>query len=382
MSVRIDIMNITLKTLPITEQMYDYVFQHWRLDYPDVWEKSFIQIESQEEWSALLDDDKDWIPTKHYIYVKGDSTFILSRRYIFGDCPTPDYGHLGTTYWYVWHFRASDSVKTTTKVDKVINGAIAWAKFYAQLKKHYTHQEIDDIIKEFGTSDEETKPILHRNIFQKKDYVSNKIYQFDKVYYYDLNKAYAANLMTFFPRLKDWMLEQYKKDKPYFKKVINYAVGMMQRFDSITDSKVDYHRFHLLRNTIVTNTTTKMDEAMSSISDMESEIVYVNTDGFMINNPSNELAHSLEIGDFGEETVDNHIVWMTRVNQFGYQKYSIMQWYENGEKVVKAIGGFQQEEKLTSKIDLKSNKTVLFNTTITKKKRVVTEIKEIENYGC
>ena len=132
---------------------------------------------------------------------------------------------------------------------------------------------------------------------------------------------------------------------------------------------------------------------MSEINSEDSFVFYINTDGFMIANPSKELEHSDAIGDFGEEVVDNGEVWFTRVNRSDSTKYSIMQWFEDGEIQIKSLGGFLQEDKLISHIDLSKNKVVSFTTTNIdlglddngkrKTKRIVNidSIKEIENYG-
>ena len=270
-------------------------------------------------------------------------------------------------------------------------------KFYSQLKKHYTYDEIDERIKSFSTRDEDTKEILHNTPFMAGKghavYESNKIFKLTNVKYYDINKAYASNLMTMFPKLKDWILKQYKVDKPYFKKVLNYTVGMMNHFyNSDPDHKLA--KWHYLRNTIVTNTTNQLEKAMCKINSSNSFVFYINTDGFMIANPSEELEHSDAIGDFGEEVVDNGEVWFTRVCREDSVTYAIMQWFENGERQIKSLGGFLQEEKLTNQIDLSENKVLAFTTTSidcgvddsgkkrTKRVIDIDSIKEIEGYGC
>ena len=389
-------MQLTIKTLPMTEQMYDYIFQHWRSN-EKVFNNRFIYVTSIKEWNYLQEDDSHLVPNKSYVYVKDDMTSILSRPMIFGDCPTPDYGRkLGQYYYYVFTFRASDNVTVDSTVERTINGSLAWRKFYSVLRKKYTMDEIDERINLFSTKDENTKEILHSTPFMAgkghQVYESNKVHKVTNVKYYDINKAYASNLIKMFPRLKDWILKQYKVDKPYFKKVLNYTVGMMNHFyNSNPNSKLA--QWHYLRNTIVTNTTNQMLKAMSEINSEDSFVFYINTDGFMIANPSKELEHSDAIGDFGEEVVDNGEVWFTKVVRSDSTKYSIMQWFEDGEIQTKSLGGFLQEAKLISHIDLSKNKVVSFTTTNIdlglddngkrKTKRIVNidSIKEIENYG-
>lgn len=381
----------------MTEKMYDAIFQDWRLKDPVTFEHRFIFISSTIEWNKLLEDDLNWKPNKSYVYIKDDMTSILCKPMIFVDCQMPDYGHLGTTYYYIFTFRATDNITTETKIEKTVTGWTAWMKFYSQLKKHYTDDEIDERIKSFSTRDEDTKEILHNTPFMAGKghavYESNKIFKLTNVKYYDINKAYASNLMTMFPKLKDWILKQYKVDKPYFKKVLNYTVGMMNHFyNSDPDHKLA--KWHYLRNTIVTNTTNQLEKAMCKINSSNSFVFYINTDGFMIANPSEELEHSDAIGDFGEEVVDNGEVWFTRVCREDSVTYAIMQWFENGERQIKSLGGFLQEEKLTNQIDLSENKVLAFTTTSidcgvddsgkkrTKRVIDIDSIKEIEGYGC
>ena len=361
-------MKRTVKTFPITYEMYYNLMYTQRKEDKEWWNKTFIGVEKEEDWLKLISgNDKDWKKLSVYFYTKDDITYFFSQMWIFGNIKKPSYfDYLHINYWYIWKYRASDNFTLKTKLTKCIDGSIAWREFIKELKQHYKPKEIDEIINEYGTTDEDTAEILHYTPYGEESEVEGS-YQFkakencittiNSCCYYDLNKAYASNLMHFFPKLEDWMMKGYKEDKPRFKQVINFAVGMMQRYD---DESV--HAFHYLRNSIVTNTTDRLNDTMNYIIENSKAAmkVYVNTDGFIMNNADLEISHSDKIGDFGKETIDNNRVWSLRVNVPGWQKYAILQWFENGKKVIKSLGGFRLDEKLISKTDLSQDKIVLF----------------------
>ena len=357
-------MKRTIKTFPITYEMYYELMYRQRNKDKEYWYETFIPVETEEDWSKLTQgDDKNWKHLHVYFYIKGDITYFFSETWVFWGMEklSPEFDELPNTYWYIWKYRASDN-----STSKPIDGNIAWREFIKELRRHYTEEEIDEIINECGTADEDTADILHYSPYGAKGIADdpydfkakdNCITTIDNCCYYDLNKAYASNLMHFFPKLEDWMMKGYKEDKPRFKQVINFAVGMMQRHDD--ESK---HYFRRLRNSIVTNTTDTLNDTMDyMIENSEAAMkVYVNTDGFIMKDSDVEINHSDKIGDFGKETIDNNRVWSLRVNVPGWQKYAILQWFENGKKVIKSLGGFRLDEQLVSKIDLSQGKIVLF----------------------
>ena len=383
-------MKRTVKTFPITYGMYYELMYRQRNEDKEWWNKTFIGVETEEDWLKLISgDDKNWKHLHVYFYTKDDIIYFFSQMWIFGSIEkTPSYfDYLHINYWYIWKYRASDNFTLKTKITKCIDGSIAWRELIKELKQHYTPKEIDEIINECGTADEDTAEILHYSPYGTESEVEGS-YQFkaeencittiDNCCYYDLNKAYASNLMHFFPKLEDWMMKGYKEDKPRFKQVINFAVGMMQRHDD--ESK---HYFRRLRNSIVTNTTDTLNDTMDyMIENSEAAMkVYVNTDGFIMKDSDVEINHSDKIGDFGKETIDNNRVWSLRVNVPGWQKYSILQWFENGKKVIKSLGGFRLDERLISKTDLSQDKIVLFiQEKINDNTFVIKDIKEANIY--
>lgn len=380
-------MKRTIKTFPITYEMYYNLMYASRKEDKEWWDKTFIAVDREEDWLKLLGgDDSNWKHLHVYIYNKGDITYFFSQPWIFGNTETHSYfDYLHVNYWYIWKYRASDNFTLKTKMSKPIDGSIAWREFTKELKQHYKPKEIDEVINEHGTADEDTAEILHYSPYGTSSEVEgycefkakdNCITTIDNCCYYDLNKAYASNLMHFFPKLKDWMIKGYKEDKPRFKKVLNFAVGMMQKYGDESG-----HAYRHLRNTIVTNTTNTLTDTMNYIieNSKAAKKVYVNTDGFIMTDADVEINHSDKIGDFGKETIDNNRIWSLRVNTPGWQKYAILQWFENGKKIIKSLGGFRLDERLISKIDLSQGKIVLFTQEKLKNNTfVIKDIKEAD----
>ena len=358
-----------IKTLEINYEMYYELMYTQRNEDKECWYKTFIPVETYEDWLKLVEgDDSNWKHLHVYFYIKGDIKYFFSETWVFwGMEKLPNYfDELHNTYWYIWMYRASNKFTPENKTSKPIDGNKAWREFMKELKRHYTGTEINKVINECGTADEDVGDILHYSPYGTKDIAEdfcefkakdNCITTIDNCCYYDINKAYASNLMHFFPKLEDWMMKGYKEDKQRFKKVINYAVGMMQRHGDECG-----HFFRRLRNTIVTNTTNTLNETMNYIIENSKAAmqVYVNTDGFIMKDADVEINYSDKIGDFGKETIDNNRVWSLRVNIPGWQKYAILQWFENGKKVIKSLGGFRLDEQLVSKVDLSQGKIVLF----------------------
>lgn len=397
---------VYLRTLDMTQQMYDYAFKyHIELDI-DYFHECFVEIHTEKEWKELCNTPSRWKPWLHFYYVKKDSnnctmntTYLLSRDAVFGDCDVPDYAkELRPTYYYIWKWNAEEnSSKSASDIkEDALTGAIAWKMVSSMIHRYYTDDEINEIIEKYGTDEECSIDKFTSLLWTNHGYKSNEIIELDDVYYFDINKAYASNLMMFFPKLKNWMLRRYKSNKPLMKKIVNYAVGCMNRMYPIEEAKNDDEikkrwdvpfNFRRLRRAIVRNTSIQINNAMKSVNESEdSRIFYINTDGFFIQHPSQLLTTSKEIGDWGLEQIDNQKVWALRVKDKHYANYSILQYFEDGKKVIKSLGGFRQDKQVVDQMDLSNNQVVLF----TQMKvydnddsalQIIDELEVIENYG-
>ena len=71
---------------------------------------------------------------------------------------------------------------------------------------------------------------------------------------------------------------------------------------------------------------------------MGNNILYGNTDGVIFKNCYNKVIESSdEIGEWSEHIIDDGLVWYYR--HMGEINYAVLQWFENGKKVIKCLGG-------------------------------------------
>lgn len=333
------------KTFPINEDMYLEIVQNWPTS--KTFTKRFEYITNDDDWNLVISDSAYW--KKFKIYIKGDITYILGPTWIFGKSWNPIYKNLHKTYWYIWKYRASDNF-TGKELIKNCDGAVAWSTFTKEVRKHYTEEEIADIIDTKGTEEEGHISIGSINLPE------NTIYHFSNCCKYDIHKAYASNLLKFFPRLDKWVHDNYKKDKAYFKQVLNMAVGMMTRMGNKDNGKrvwcMNDLPWYKLRNTIVADTDNKINHAKAHQESNKGQIIYTRVDGLVSWNSKKELSTSDELGDFGKEVLDNGEVWMAKVNLPGNKAYTVMQYFENGKKVLKCIGGFRLRSEIINNTDL------------------------------
>lgn len=155
-----------------------------------------------------------------------------------------------------------------------------------------------------------------------------KVYQNCK--YYDINKTYNYFLSLAVPEIKDilykWGHEGSKN--PKYKNLVNFGVGYLGKQESNTRSLFEW---------IVTQCRLKMDDFITQ-SKMGDNVLYGNTDGVIFKNcPNPVIESSNEIGDWSEHQIDDGIVWYYR--HMGKINYSVLQWFENGKKVIKCLGG-------------------------------------------
>ena len=245
-----------------------------------------------------------------------------------------------STYWYLLEYRAENE-----DIDHSVNGMQAWQTFTKVLYKRYTGEEIENIRSSYRYLD---KPSIEHYSWFNLNNKPNEIIEFDNAYYFDLNKAYAFYLEQMFPKLDKWLKIGYQKNKERFKKIVNYSVGMMTHYDEWYD----------VRSWIVNQVSEKV---VNAIVELSGEDVYVNTDGLIVNNPKRLIAHSQELGDFKLVPVDNNKVWIYHQIGQGGTSYSVLQYFENGEKVIKSLGGFRREKCLIDKLDLSTGVVPVFN---------------------
>ena len=214
--------------------------------------------------------------------------------------------------YIIYDKKISKELKTDSKT--AVYPAMAFNKFNKMLDTVYNESEKQQQYKDHQLKDEETRSIVHYQISSAvKDYeVDNSIegnnnvhiVKFDNCYEYDINAAYFSALMEVFPKAKKKLTSWYKKrhdNDNYFKKVINYTVGCM----TINNKKKEFAGekrlamvHHETRNWIVDRISKQL---MTTIESLGGNLIYANTDGFIVQNPDKVLPGSKEIGEFDLE---------------------------------------------------------------------------------
>lgn len=170
------------------------------------------------------------------------------------------------------------------------------------LKKYYTDEEIDVCLKSFQAEYDYKKAQLH----YFKEGSPDKILKFENCYKYDINGAHNEALTIIFPKAKDAIIKMYleRKKHPVNKKYINYFVGMLCR-----------KGYRETYNWIVQRVSAKLK---THILDACGEILYANTDGFIVKDPMFELETSSELGALKLE-YKGDVCFYNDINYFCFQ---------------------------------------------------------------
>lgn len=204
------------------------------------------------------------------------------------------------------------------------------------LSKYYTSDEKKDLFK--AHSLDKWNPQLH-SVFC----IKNKIIKIKNCYYYDINGAHTYLLSKIFPKAKSqfeyWNNHKHDSGKSYYKAIPNYYVGILGKEEKNYRStynwiinevnKLMYKAFKETKN------TTKLED-----------FIYVNTDGFIVNNPIKELETSNKLGEFKE-------VYKGDVYIYAGKNYYIIQYGDEIKGNLPLI--------LRNKVDLREGRVVDFD---------------------
>lgn len=172
-----------------------------------------------------------------------------------------------------------------------ISGTKAYNYIMKVLLKHYSETEISNILFSYTDTKTEVDKQIHIDFSGFED----KIYQIDNCYKYDINGAHQAALIEIFPKAEKEILKLYlkRKEKPIYKSYMNFFVGMLKK-----------KGFEGAYWYIVHRTSKILKEAMDKLcpnDSLDSQIIYANTDGFIVKDPVMTLENSKELGNFKEE---------------------------------------------------------------------------------
>ena len=155
--------------------------------------------------------------------------------------------------------------------------------------RYYSREEYSQCLATHTAEYNEKLAQYHFTICEEKDV----IIRYPNCYKWDINGAHTDALCEIFPKAAAAIRELHdqRKTAPINKKYINYYVGTM----ASTGHRGTY-------NWIVQRTTRKL---LKGIQKVGGDLLYANTDGFMVMNPKVQLPHSTQLGEFKLEYVGN-----------------------------------------------------------------------------
>lgn len=180
------------------------------------------------------------------------------------------------------------SEKTDITIEKDINGLVAYNWVINLLKKEagYTKEEIDACLMAHQADYSE---VLKQQHFLKMLPSQDKVYKFDNCVAYDINGAHNAALCDIFPKAAA-IIEKYynmRHEHPEIKKYFNYFVGML-------GSKC-HKKYRGTYYWIVQRTTRKLTQRILEVG---GKALYINTDGFVVQNPDKVIPSSKKLDEF------------------------------------------------------------------------------------
>lgn len=180
---------------------------------------------------------------------------------------------------------------------KLVNGGVAYNKILKLLLKHYSRKEIDQCMAAHTANYCPDLKQQHYLIDPYKkglnDFTPNydgTIYKFKNCYSYDINGAHCSALCEIFPKAAKEIEALYKQrhKHPEIKDYFNLFVGML-------NSKKHKANYGKTYNWIVQRTTKLLKDKIEHIG---GKLIYINTDGFKVQNPENVDEGNSKLGDF------------------------------------------------------------------------------------
>ena len=197
-------------------------------------------------------------------------------------------------------------LRKTTNTDKIIDnditGTYAWNYIMKLLLKHYTENEIDSILHAHEAEYDEAKKQYHYNY----NIDVGALLKIPNCKKYDINGAHCDALLELFPKASTDILYLHKRRKkdPNIKKFFNYFVGELCR-----------KGYRLTYNWIVQRTNALL---MQAIELTDGELIYANTDGFIVFEAKHNINTSTNLGEFKAEYEGDVYVYRSK-NYILYQ---------------------------------------------------------------
>lgn len=267
-----------LKTMTISEEVFNKIIDSFK---PIITVDDLVPYQYGYERKYLVyTNGKDLICLRRFLVVLG----LLEENYKIDD------------YYQIYCHMEIEQEEAIVE-NNCISPAQAVKKINSIIKKHYTDDERIEI---FHKHENDKSTILHHTC----ETVEGVIQIYHDCYYYDANGAYASELIKLFPKCQDdltYMFEHRHDNNNKFKNCFNYYVGCLTQNDKKRAYKIAHNQdireiYPKTRHYIVNNVTESMHRLYQQLK--PKYIVYINTDGMIVQTPKNIIPHSREIGEF------------------------------------------------------------------------------------
>lgn len=261
---------IPLKTINTTEDIFNEILAVMASRIITVNDLSFYYCGYQNK-KKILYNGKDTLIIQEYLFAE------------FANLPLD----AAVSSWKQIVVRKS---KTDSVWEDSVTGPRAYHYIMKLIGKHYSSIEIAKILNSYTDTKTEEDKQVHIDVP-----VADYIQLYPNCYKYDINGAHQDALVEMFPKAKEELLEIYnkRKEKPIYKQYMNFAVGQLKKYGYEGAYWWIVHRTSKLLKRAITETCPD--------DNFDCQIIYANTDGFIVSNPSKTLEHSTSLGQFKEE---------------------------------------------------------------------------------
>lgn len=284
-----------LKAIKVNEEIFNKIL----FDY----ECKVKFVDDIHKYHCGYYDDKD------IIYYNGKDELICQEYIVNG------YTGLAKSYTCWKQIIVNKTLNMNSEFEETITGSKAKAYITKVLRTVYTAEEIDERLRMFEA---EKDPDL---IQQHYNYPcpTGQIIKLKNTYQFDINGAHTDALCEIFPKAKDKLIEMYlkrkKKGNERFKHYPNLYVGMLaQKTEEMRANGIP-GKYEKTYNWIVQRTTKMLLKAFDEVG---GQLVYVNTDGFIVQDPEKLITASKNLGEFKLEVSGDTYVYADK-NYILYQ---------------------------------------------------------------
>ena len=312
-----------LKTIQISRELLDYIKEIAIKDIVKVDSiKEFIYGYPDKSKIYMQETTKECKFVIRLIDLEGlakrlrDGEIRFDTPYVhITDCPFKNpLSYQVIAYW------KNDTHLRGIETQETLSGGQCYVRVMSYIKKKYSEDELKVIFNDFAVKElKDNEKQWHEDI--DAGIMAGTVYKFNNVKYYDINGAHAYLLSVIFPKCKDYFYKIYeeRKIKPQNKQLLNYFVGDLVN-----------HGHRETYNWIVKSVTDYMRQTVRDLYGWDSKLIYVNTDGFAIQNPVRELETSTELGKFKRESsTDTMYVYADK-------NYRVIEYTDkNGKRTIK-----------------------------------------------